>query len=270
MGFVRPVRIKSCTIILTISLLLALCFMQVKGVEAFHYDELSISAAMSLKMPFEEIEKLFEEHHPDVDVLLNFNSSGKLRQQIEAGAPVDIFASASVKEMRRLLDKRMIAVGTMRILAGNEIVVIVPGDSGFDPGSFSDLKDESIKRIVIGNPDTTPVGMYSKEVLQSTGVWDAVKDRIVFAEHARQVLDYVARGEVDAGLAYSTDAMLGRRDVKVVIKKAPRGSHREIKYPIGVVKGVNNREAADAFIAAVFSKEGRDILRKYGFRIFER
>lgn len=229
-------------------------------------EEIVVSAAMSLKASFEALETLFEEEYPGIDVLMNFNSSGKLSYQIEEGAPVDVFASASMKEMKRLSAKGIVDEGSLRVFAGNAIVAIVPKGSSALLRSFSDLGGDAAKRIVVGNPDTTPVGMYSMEVLKHSWVLPAVKKRLVFAEHVRQILDYVARGEVDAGLLYSTDALV-RRDAVTVIMEAPAGSHREIAYPIAIVNGSTKRTAARSFIDAVLSDKGRAVLKRFGFTV---
>jgi molybdate transport system substrate-binding protein len=96
---------------------------------------------------------------------------------------------------------------------------------------------------------------------------DVVKDRLIFAENVRQVLDYVARGEVDAGMVYSTDALVRAKEVKIVAE-APTESHQPVIYPIAVVKGSTKEAMAREFISVVTSKEGKRVLEKYGFRVF--
>ncbi len=225
---------------------------------------ITVSAAMSLKASFEEIGRAFMRENSDIKVVFNFNSSGRLRQQIENGAPVDIFASASMKEMDRLVDKGLVDEKTKGVFAGNRIVLIVPVKAEEAPRSFNDLKRDVVKRIVIGNPDTTPVGMYSREVLRNLDVWDGVKGKSVYAEHVRQILDYVARNEVDTGLVYATDARIRKAEIDVSLF-APEGSHRRIEYPIAMLKDAGSTEASERFIAFVLSEEGRMILKKYGF-----
>lgn len=225
--------------------------------------EITVSAAMSLKDAFMEMEKVFEKNHPGDDLVLNFGPSGVLRRQIESGAPADVFASASSKEMDELEAGGMIIGDTRVDFAGNAIVLIGPAGSRLD--SFKDLGGDLADRIVIGNPVTTPFGMYSKEVLEHLGLWDSVSDKLVLAEHVRQALDYVARGEVDAGMVYSTDASVRAAEVKV-IAEAPPGSHRRIVYPVAAIKDTKAEKLAREFIATVISDEGKRILEKYGFK----
>ncbi len=228
-------------------------------------EEIVVSAAISLKDSFEEIGKRFEKEHKGVRVLFNFGASGVLRRQIEGGAPVDVFASASVKEIDRLDEKGLIIRDTRVNFAGNAIVLVVPSRSKLRLNSFDDLKRQEIKRIVIGNPETVPAGRYAKQVLNALGLWNELSDKLIFAEHVRQVLDYVARAEVDAGMVYSTDARLRIKDVRV-IKEAPSEGHSPVVYPIAVVKGTKNRRLSEEFISFVISEKGRSVLEKYGFK----
>ena len=184
--------------------------------------------------------------------------------QIEGGAPVDVFASAAQKDMDEAEKKGLIQIGTRKDFTANTVVLVVPAKEKKPIKSFSDLSSGEIKRIAIGNPKTVPAGRYAEEILQHYRVYDAIKDKLIFAENVRQVLDYVSRGEVDAGVIYSSDARLKATDVKVVAV-APSGSHKPVIYPIAVIKGTKVPDLAKEFIAVVTSEEGQAILRKYGF-----
>ena len=228
--------------------------------------EITVSAAVSLRNAFQDIGKIFQQKKPRARLLFNFGASGDLARQIEGGAPVDVFASASSKEMDDLDRRDMVVKGTRKDFAGNKIVLITPVRSAIHLISFKDLKREGIKRIAVGNPKTVPAGRYAVEVLSYFNLSEAIKDRLIFAENVRQVLDYVARGEVDAGIVYSTDASTRATEVKIVAD-APKQSHREVVYPVAVVKGSKNEGLGRAFISVVTSKEGKKILQRYGFGI---
>jgi molybdate transport system substrate-binding protein len=131
--------------------------------------------------------------------------------------------------------------------------------------SFNDLKRGEIKRIAIGNPKTVPAGRYSEEVLKYFNLMDGVKDKLIFAGNVRQVLDYVARGEVDAGMVYSTDAAIKADRVKIAIE-ASEQSHKPVVYPIAVIKGSKKEILGKEFISFVVSQEGKQIMKKYGFK----
>ena len=226
--------------------------------------EITVSAAISLKNTFEEIGKIFEERHPRTKVRFNFGASGDLARQIEAGAPVDVFASAAQKDMDDIDQKGLITSGTRVNFARNSVVLVKSGMSQIRMELFEDLRKPEVKKIVIGNPKSVPAGRYAEEVLKCLDLWEVVKEKLVFAEHVRQVLDYVARNEVDAAMVYSTDAMIRPKEVRIVMK-APDKSHQPIVYPIAIVKGSRNQPLAKEFITLLLSIQGNNLLNKYGF-----
>jgi len=230
--------------------------------------EITVSAAISLKEAFTELGKGFEAGQKGTRVQFNFGASGDLVRQILAGAPVDVFASAGLKEMDELEQKGFTAPGTRMNFAGNSVVLAVPTASTLRLEAFSDLTRIEVKKIAIGNPQTVPAGRYAEQVLRSLKLWEPLKDKLVFAENVRQVLDYVARGEVDAGLVYATDALTRARELKKVLP-APEGSHRSVVYPIAALKAGKNDGPARTFIAWVISPEGKRILERYGFKTLE-
>jgi molybdate transport system substrate-binding protein len=225
--------------------------------------EIVVSAAISLKESFTEIGALYQSR-TGTRVTFSFASSGELEKQIEAGAPVDVFASAGQKEMDQLEAKNLIEVGTRANFAANALVLVVPSDSTLHLRSFSELKNVNVKRIALGNPKTVPAGAYARDLLESTSLWTQLASRFVFAENVRQVLDYVSRGEVDAGIVYATDVQVAGGKV-VVAAKAPEKAARAILYPVAVVKESGHSDAAKRFLALVLSPEGTQILKKYGF-----
>jgi len=226
--------------------------------------EITISAAISLKNAFEDIGKIFREKNPGVKLIFNFGGSGDLARQIEAGAPVDIFASAAQKDMDDIDRKGLLAANSRRDFIGNAVVLVKPADSNIPLQSMKDLQREALKKIAIGNPKTVSAGRYAEEALRHFNLWDAIKDKLIFAENVRQALDYVARNEVDAGLVYSTDAMVRSKEVRVVMK-LPDGSHQPVVYPIGVIRGTKEEALSRAFVDLVISAEGQRILSQYGF-----
>ena len=226
--------------------------------------ELTVSAAISLKNAFDEIGKAFEAEHKGAKVHFNYGASGDLKKQIEGGAPVDVYASASPKEMDELKKQDRILQDTVVNFAQNSIVLIQPADARAALPSFNDLKKEEVKRIAIGNPKTVPAGRYAQETLEYFKVFDALKNKFVLAENVRQALDYVARGEVDAGIVYLTDAKLMTNKVKIAVI-APETSHKPVIYPIAVVNGTKNEVLAKEFVKSITSEQTRRILEKYGF-----
>ena len=228
--------------------------------------EITVSAAISLKDAFVEIGKIFKERHSGAKLVFNFAASGDLARQIEAGAPVDLFASAAQKDLDDLGRKGLLVANSRTNFASNKVVLVKPARSRIPLNSFQDLQKNEIKRMVIGNPKTVPAGRYAEEVLRYFSLWDVVKEKLIFAEHVRQGLDYVARNEVDAAIVYSTDAFVRDKQVKIVAI-APDGSHQPIIYPIAIVQGTKNEDLAKSFISLILSEEGKKVLQKFGFGI---
>jgi molybdate transport system substrate-binding protein len=241
-------------------LLLALCGLLLSGQAAAA--ELTVSAAASLTNAFRELAPLFEVKHPGHKVLLNSGSSGALMQQIVKGAPADVFASADQESMDQAQAQGAIEPGKRRDFVSNKLVVIVPADSANAPRALGELTQPGYKRIAVGLTDSVPVGRYTKGVLQKAQLWAAIEPRTIGAQNVRQVLDYVARGEVDAGFVYSTDAALMPGKVKVA-QRVP--TDKPILYPIAPVKGSGNAALALQFVDFVFSPEAQAVLAKYGF-----
>jgi molybdate transport system substrate-binding protein len=225
--------------------------------------EILVSAAISLKNAFEEIGTAYEKQ-TGVRVRFNFGASGLLQQQIEAGAPVDIFASASDKQMDALQSQGLILSETRRPFAHNTLVLITPSDSKLRLRSFTDLSKPGITKLAIGSPKTVPAGQYAEEALRNLKLWDGLQSRVVFGENVRQVMDYTARGEVDAGLVYASDSLTAQKKISIAAK-APKGSHSPIVYSIAVIRGTGNVPASRRFIELALSSAGQAILKKHGF-----
>ncbi|MHB1324618.1 MAG: molybdate ABC transporter substrate-binding protein [Thermoleophilia bacterium] len=226
--------------------------------------KLTVSAAISLKDAFNEIGKNFESQHAGVKVEFNFGASGDLEQQIVGGAPVDIFAAASPKETDDLDKKGLVIKETLIKPVGNDLVLVTPAASA-QISSFSDLGKNQIKKIAIGNPATVPAGRYAQDALTYFNLWDTLQPKLVYGESVRQVLDYVARGEVDAGIVYATDAKSRAAEVKTVLT-APAKSHKPIIYPMAVIAGSKEEQLARQFLDLVAAKESQPVFEKYGFK----
>jgi molybdate transport system substrate-binding protein len=236
----------------------------IENVNALSSKEITVSAAISLKNAFEEIGKLFESRNAGTKVVFNFGASGDLVRQIEGGAPVDVFASAAQKDMDHIDTKGLIDGATRLNFAKNTVVLIQSASSTLEIKGFEDLLKPEVKMISIGNPQTVPAGKYTQEVFTYFKIWEAVGKKLVLAENVRQVLDYVTKNEVDAGVVYATDAAVQASKVKIVAT-APAASHKPVVYPVAMVKNAKNEATAKAFIAMLKADEGMHILKKYGF-----
>jgi molybdate transport system substrate-binding protein len=224
--------------------------------------ELTVSAAASLANAFPEIGKKFEAANPGVKVLFNFAASGSLLQQIEKGAPVDVFASADQKTMDRAGEKSLIAPKTRQNFAGNRLVLVLPADSKLSVSGLAGLAKPEVARISLGTPEAVPAGAYTKEALVAAGLWESLAPKYIYAENVRQALDYVGRGEVDAGFVFATDAAAAKAKVKVA---ATVENTSPVLYPIAVVANAQNKDLGQKFIDLVRGEEGRRVLASFGF-----
>lgn len=239
-------------------------FMQRHVAAAERTQEITVSAAISLKNVFEEMGKLYESRNY-VKVVFNFGASADLMRQIEGGAPVDVFASAAQKDMDEAEKKSLILTGSRANFTANTVVLVVPATTNTSLKSFENLKSGSVKKIAIGNPKTVPAGRYAEEIFRHYRILDSIKGKCILTENVRQALDYVTRGEVDAGVVYSTDAMTRPKELRIAAT-AQTESHRPVIYPIAAVKGAKKEPDAKAFISFVLSHEGQRILEKHGFK----
>lgn len=224
--------------------------------------ELTVSAAASLTNAFPEIGQRFEQQHPGTKVIFNFAASGPLFQQIAQGAPVDVFASADQKTMNQAQEKGLIVPASRKDFVSNTLVLIAPQESKLALTGPKDLVDAAVKRVGVGNPASVPAGRYTQEGLTKGGVWETLQPKLILGESVRQVLDYVSRGEVDAGFVFATDAAMARGKVKTVAQVL---GYQSIIYPVAMVAASQKKELAQEFLNCLFAPESVAILHKYGF-----
>jgi molybdate transport system substrate-binding protein len=193
-----------------------------------------------------------------------FGSSGQLLAQIQNGADIDLFISAAEKQVSDLQKAGLAIDRTRRVVAGNTLVLVVPAGATNAPTSFESLNPDSVTKVAIGEPVTVPAGQYASQVLTKLGLTDRLKDKIVYGANVRQVLSYVERGEVSAGILYATDARESGDKVRIVAT-APAGTHEPIVYPAVVVKTSKKPDVAERFLNYLGSENARKILIEKGF-----
>jgi molybdate transport system substrate-binding protein len=230
---------------------------------AAHAAELTVSAAASLNNAFRELAADYEGSHPGTQVLLNFAASDALLAQIAKGAPVDVFASADLETMDRAEAQSLVAAGTRQVFAHNALVLVTPVEGGLPLAKLADLQQTAVRRIALGKPEGVPAGRYARSALEAAGLWGAVEAKAVFATNVRQALDYVARGEVEAGFVYATDAAVQKDKVRVAFEVPTAAA---ISYPIAAVAEGPHAQEARQFMAFVLSPRGQAVLARYGFR----
>lgn len=232
------------------------------AVSSAHAETITVSAAASLTNAFKEIAAHYEQQNPQDKVLLNFGASGTLLQQIDKGAPVDVFASADEATMDKAAAAGLVVDGTRTTFVRNTLVLIQPATATFTLDFLEALQNPAVQRIAIGNPDSVPVGRYTKAALEATGQWDVLQPKVILTQNVRQSLDYVARAEVQAGFVYGSDAALFKDKVKIS-DTVP--VEKPVTYPIAVVKSSAQAALAQRFIEAVTSDYGQQVLARFGF-----
>ncbi len=227
---------------------------------------LTVSAAASLGDALREIAPLFEAANPGATLRLNLGASGALLQQIEQGAPVDVFISADEDTVARGILRQVLAADSRRVVAANTLVLIRPRHGAPTLHTLPDLQHPEVRRIAVGKPASVPAGRYAQQALVAARLWESLRAKIVPADNVRQVLDYVARGEVDAGFVYATDAAQvaaqSAGQVEVVLTAS---GHLPIRYPAAITVHSREQALARQFIAFLVTEPAQAVLLRRGF-----
>ena len=227
--------------------------------------EILVAAAASLQYVLEDaLPPAFEGANPDIKLAFTFDSSGKLQTQIEEGADVDVFFSAATKQMNALDEEGLMDSDTIVDLLENKIALIVPAGSETGITGFEDIT--KAERIALGDPESVPVGQYSKEAFESLGMWEEVEAKTSFGTNVTEVLSWVAAGSADAGIVYLTDATTSDQfDQVEIVGYAPEGSVSKVIYPVGIVAASQKKDAAQKFVDFLGTEEAMAAFADYGF-----
>lgn len=224
---------------------------------------LTISSAVSLTEALQELKKTYEEDH-SVQLTFNFGGSGSLAQQIRQGAPVDVFISANEYWVDELADKNLILPETRSTVTSNRLVLITSIDSSFQYTSVSQIIPEGLNQIAIGNPESVPAGMYTRQALQNLNLWEDLESKFILGKDVRQVLIYVETGNVDIGFAYESDAFSSNKIN--ILTTVPENLHNPITYPGAVLHSSKHAKEARDFLKFLTSEHAQQVFKKYGFR----
>ncbi len=228
---------------------------------------LTVFAAASLTDAFTEIGAAFDAANPGVTTTFNFAGSQALRTQIEEGAPADVFASASGKEMETLVTGAFVGADVSQVFLSNKLVVILPADNPAALEKLEDLANPGIK--IVFAAEEVPVGKYARQALDlmdasfGAGYKDKVLANVVSNEdNVKQVVAKVQLGEADAGIVYVSDVVAAPELKSIEI---PAELNVIAKYPIAPLVKSENADLATKFIEYVLSAEGQTVLAKWGF-----
>ena len=223
--------------------------------------EIVVSAAVSLRSALEEIRDLYNNERLGAKLILNFGSSGSLKQQIEQGAPVDIFISASKENMDSLCAQAIVVEESKIDLVKNAIVLAVPKESKLI--GLEGLLSDDCKKIAIGEPNIVPVGKYAYEAIKGLNLLEGIKDKLIYGKDAKDVVAWLETSNVDAGFIYKTDAKFARSIRIVPIDFGQL--HSLIVYPAAIIKRGKNIEESKKFMNFIIGEKSKNIFIKYGF-----
>jgi molybdate transport system substrate-binding protein len=221
---------------------------------------LTVAAASDLQNAFTEIADRFEERTGQ-PVTLVFGSTGQLAQQIENGAPFDLFAAANISFIEDLRDQNLVLAESVALYAEGRIVLATNRLAGVEANTLADLLDPAIRQVAIANPEHAPYGTAAMEALVSTGLWEALQPKLIYGENVRQALQFIQTGDAQAGI------------VALSIADAPEITwtlldaelHRPLRQALAVVATSTQPQAAQEFAAFITGEEGRLIMQRFGF-----
>jgi molybdate transport system substrate-binding protein len=223
---------------------------------------LKVAAAADLAFAFKEVGAAFTAK-TGTEVKFTFGSTGQLAKQIGEGAPYDVFAAANVSFVDEVVKADACDGATKAMYARGRIVVWTKKSGGIAaPRTLQDLEDARFVKLAIANPEHAPYGRAAKQALEAAGVWEHVKDRLVYGENIQQTLQFAQTGNVEAAIAALSLAMVTDDGTYFVIDDA---LHKPIDQALAVCKHGSNAAAGRAFAELVSSPEGRAIMKKYGF-----
>lgn len=230
-------------------------------------EDVTLFAAASLTNALNDIVEQFTAKTGN-HVLTSYAASSGLARQIEQGAPAQIFASADLKWMDYLVEKKLVDPDSRINLLGNRLVLIAPADSKLDKLEITAKTDIAALtgggRISTGDPESVPVGLYFRQAMERSGQWAAVEPKLARADTVRAALAQVERGEAPLGVVYATDAAISRK-VKV-IGVFPESMHDFIVYPFALVTGKDSAPAK-ALLAYLQTNDAKAVWARYGFKV---
>ncbi|MBO1910001.1 molybdate ABC transporter substrate-binding protein, partial [Microvirga sp. 3-52] len=164
----------------------------------------------------------------------------------------------------KLQVENMIIEETRVNFAENELVLIANKKQPIKVSSFDKMSTAAIDHLAIGEPESVPVGRYTKQVLEGLSLWDSMQESLVLGSDVRQVLTHVEMGNADVGIVYATDAL--QSDKVTIVATADSDWHDPIMYPGAVVSETSHTDEAKTFLAFLQSEKGQELLHKHGFK----
>lgn len=243
---------------------------KVEKKEGTEKKKITVFAAASMTETMEQIKKVYEEKHKNIELVYTFDSSGTLKKQIEQGAQADIFISAAQKQMNALdktktADAKVVIDEASRFnLLENKVVLAVAKGNPAKVEKFEDLANDNITKIALGNSDV-PVGQYSEELLKNLKIWEKIQPKVTLGSNVKEVTTWVKEGVASCGIVYATDAYSAGLEVVATAKEGMIKT--PVLYPAAVLKNSKNAKEAKEFLEFLKGNECKAIFEKVGFAI---
>lgn len=222
---------------------------------------IKVAAAADLAFAFKEVGAAFEKQTSQ-KVTFTFGSTGQLAKQISEGAPYDVFAAANVSFIDDVVKAGACDPSTKAMYARGRIVIWTKKSSGIAATALTDLRDARFVKIAIANPEHAPYGRAAQQAMETAGVWDAIKPKIVYGENIQQTLQFAQTGNTEVAIAALSLATVTEDGAYQLIDES---LHKPIDQALVVCKRGTNAEVGKAFAVFVNSADGRAIMRRYGF-----
>ncbi len=223
---------------------------------------ITVAAASDLSFAFKDIAAVFEKE-TGIKIILSFGSSGMLAKQISEGAPFDLFFAADRKYIEDLSRNGHVISSSVERYARGVIVLALNKSPGIEVRNLKDLMKPGIKNVAIANPDHAPYGRAAMEALKSAGLWDKLRDKLVYGENIRQTLQFIQTGNAQAGIVALS--LVNVPEITYVM--IDPSLHNPIDQTMGIVKTSGDTEASASFMRYVKGPVGSEIMKKYGFII---
>ncbi len=226
-------------------------------------EKITIAAAADLKFALDEIVVLFKRAHPGDEVETIYGSSGKFEAQIQQGAPFDLYFSADIAYPRALKAEGFAASEVQSYALGRIVLWSRSRDAA--KMTLADLADPAIRKIAIANPQHAPYGKRAEEALRASGLWDKVKDKLVYGENVSQAAQFVQTGNAQVGIIAMSLALSPELAREGSYGMIPDKLHQPLQQGFIITRRAANNPLADAFARFVAGQEARPVMARYGF-----
>ena len=229
--------------------------------------DLTVAAAADLQSAMQDITARFQKE-TGKNVKVIYGSSGNFLQQIQNGAPFDMFFSANVDYPKKLEADGLTEGGTFYQYAIGKIVVWVPNDSRLDISSgLPSLVNPTVKKVAIANPLHAPYGPAAVAAMKSENVYEKLTDKFVLGENISQTASFALSGSVDAGVIALSLALSPNLKDKGRFTEIPTKDYPPIEQACVTLKSSQHKDAAKAFLSFIKSSAIADLFRAYGFSV---